>query len=417
MTQPLVLITGAAGNIGRVLRPALAPLFRLRLLDVAPIADAPDALVGNINDAALLDAAMAGVDAVVHLAGDPRIHGDFDRLLEKNIIGTYQVYEAARRNGVKRVVFASTNHTVENHSPLLRAARSVPQWKENDLYPVPAPFSPQVTIRTDSLYGASKAYGEALASYYADWHGVSSVCLRLGSVTPEPDSPYLGTPRAWALWMSARDLSELFRCAIVAEGVGCALVYGCSANTRRWWDLQHARDLIGFTPQDDSEAHLHDWFTGVMPPAPTYPLPWGERLEALPASHDWLVWIGQSGFFIKTRGGLKLAVDPFLSEWPDRLQPTLMSARDLPADLVLITHTHRDHLDVHALPLIAQARPHARFITPPTGHAKLRELGIDDECIIVLRPDETTSHGDATITAIPARHEDSAPDAQGYVMR
>jgi L-ascorbate metabolism protein UlaG (beta-lactamase superfamily) len=261
-------------------------------------------------------------------------------------------------------------------------------------------------------------FDEALARYYADAFGVTSVCLRLGSVTPDADSPYLGTPRAWALWMSERDLAELFRCAVVAEGVGCALVYGCSLNTRRWWDMHHARELIGFTPQDDSETMISSWYRGgVVPPAPTYPLPWGERLAALPAQRDWLVWLGQSGFFLKLADGLKLVIDPFLTVWPDRLQPSLLSAQDLPADLILITHTHRDHLDVHALPIIAQQQPHARFITPPTGHAQLVELGISAERIIILRPSEAYAVNGTIITAIPARHQDTAPDAQGYVIR
>jgi uronate dehydrogenase len=413
-SQQLVLVTGAAGKVGRVICPVLARHFRLRLLVHSPKPDLPDALVGDIADAALLDRAMAGVDAVVHLAGDARVHADFANLLHANIKGTYQVYEAARRNGVKRIVFASTNHTVEHHSPLLQ----LPRWKEDELYPTTLPLMPNAPTKPDSFYGVSKVFDEALARYYADAFGVTSVCLRLGSVTPDPDSPYLGTPRAWALWMSERDLAELFRCAIVAEGIGCALVYSCSMNTRRWWDMTHARELIGFTPQDDSETMIASWYKdGIVPPAPPYPLPWGERLAALPMQHNWLVWLGQSGFFLKLANGLKLVVDPFLTEWPDRLRPPLLSAHDLPADLILITHTHRDHLDVHALPIIAQQQPHARFITPPTGQPKLIELGIAAERIITLRPNESYAVNDATITAIPARHQDTAPDAQGYVIR
>ena len=415
-SQKLVLITGAAGNVGRTIRPTLAGHFRLRLLDVEPIPDAPDAFMGDIADVALLDRAMAGVDAVIHLAGDARIHADFANLLNLNIAGTHNVYEAARRNSVKRVVFASTNHTVENHSPL----RTLPHYTEADLFPTVLPLLPDVTLKPDSLYGVSKIFGEALARYYADAFGVTSVCLRLGSVTPPADDPYLGTPRAWALWMSPRDLSELFRCAVVAEGIGCAIVYGCSANTRRWWDLDHARELIGFVPQDDSELMIPTWHKGsVVPPAPTYPLPWGERLAALPvrAGHVMLVWLGQSGYFLKLADGLKLVIDPFLTVWPDFLRPPLLPAQDLPADLILITHTDRDHLDVHALPIIAQQQPQARFIAPPTGCAKLIELGISAERIIALRPGESHSTGSATITAIPARHQETAPDAQGYVIR
>src|SRR5206468_1601801 len=121
--------------------------------------------------------------------------------------------------------------------------------------------------------------------------------------------------------------------------------------------------------------------------------------------------------FLKTFAGHKLVIDPFLTVWPDRIQPPLLPAADLPADSVLITHTHRDHLDVYALPIIAQRQPHAQFIGPPTARAKLRELGIAAERIITLRPGESLTVADATLTAIPARHQASAPDAQGYVVR
>jgi L-ascorbate 6-phosphate lactonase len=157
----------------------------------------------------------------------------------------------------------------------------------------------------------------------------------------------------------------------------------------------------------------------LVPPAPDYPLPWGERLAELPvqAGQAMLVWIGQSGYFLKTFAGHQFVIDPFLTVWPDRIEPPLLPAADLPADTVLITHTHRDHLDVHALPIIAQTRPHAHFVGPPTARTKLRELGIADERIVTLRPGETHPVADALITAIPARHQDTAPDAQGYVIR
>ncbi len=412
--KKLVLITGAAGKVGRVLRDEIAQHYRLRLLDILPVPEAPDAIPGDINDIGQLDKAMDSVDAVIHLAGNSNLKADFDGLLHNNIKGTYQVYEAARRNGVKRIVFASSNHTVENHSPL----RHLPAWKENETSASTVHLSPHATVRPDSLYGVSKVFGEALARYYADAFGVTSVCLRLGSVTP--DAAFLGTPRAWGLWISNRDLCELFRCAIEATNVGCAIVYGCSANTRRWWDLRAGLELIGFEPQDDSETMIPRWYThAIVPPAPQYPLPWGERLAALPVSggHAMLVCLGQSGFFLKTADGLCLAIDPFLTVWPDRLQAPLLPATDLPADLILVTHTHRDHLDVQALPTIAQARPQARFIAPPTGCEKLAQLGVSPQRVTILRPGETHQSSSATITAIPARHEATAPDAQGYVIR
>jgi len=412
--KKIVLITGAAGKVGSLLRSGLARDYQLRLLDIVPIPEAPDAIVGDINDGALLDHAMSRIDAVVHLAADPRVKAEFTSVLHSNISGTYQVFEAARRNGVKRIVFAGTSHAVEYHSPLL----SLRHGKEEELLPVTFPLSFKVPGKPDSLYGVSKLFGEALARYYADAFQVTSVCLRLGSVTPDP--AFLSQPRAWALWISTRDLCEAFRCSIEAEGIGSAVVYACSANTRRWWDLVPARELIGFVPQDDSETMITAWYReGLVPPAPNYPIPWGERLAALPVSDSkgMLVWIGQSGFFFKPADSMCLAIDPFLTVWPDRLQTPLLSADELPADVILITHTHRDHLDAHALPVIAKKRPKVRFITPATGRDKLVDLGVNPECITTLSPDQSFGIGPVQITAIPARHEATAPDAQGYVIR
>src|SRR5574341_1093108 len=172
-----VLITGAAGKVGRIIRSELSQLYELRLLDVSPIPDAANALVGDVNDEHVLDQAMADVDAVIHLAANARVHADFDNLLDANIKGTYHVYEAVRHNGVKRVVLAGSNHSVEYHSPLLQ----LPNWKETERFPISLPLTIDSPARPDSLYGVSKIFGEALARYYADAFRVSSVCLRLGS--------------------------------------------------------------------------------------------------------------------------------------------------------------------------------------------------------------------------------------------
>lgn len=415
ITRKRVLITGAAGKLGGILRHGLAPYFDLRLTDIVTIPNAPHMVVGDMNDPAVLDRAMAGIDAVIHLAAQAW-GGDFEQdIVPRNIVGLYNVYEAAARNGVPRVVFASSNRVVEGYNPLL--ADQMPVTREHTLHPVPLPLTGDEPPRPDNLYGVSKVFGEALARMYADWRGVTSVCLRLGSVGPKNDATR-ASPRAWAIWMSDRDMVEMFRCAVEAEGVGCAIVYGCSANTRRWWDLERARDLIGFVAQDDSERLIADWYPGVVAPAPTYPLPWGERLPQLPvaAGHVRLVWLGQSGFFVKTPAALKLAIDPFLTEWPDRLQPPFMAAADLPVDAVLVTHAHRDHLDVHALPIVAQARPDALFVGPPTVCERLAGLGIDRTRLTTMYPGDSVTLADLTVTAVPARHQADVPDALGYVL-
>jgi uronate dehydrogenase len=398
-----ILVTGAAGKVGRVLWPALSQHYVLRLLDctLPSNAECTEVFVGDINDSALLDVAMRGVDVVVHLAGTASAHAGFDQILPANISGTYNVYEGARRNGVSRVVFASSNRVVENHSPL---RSSSPEY---------SPISTDDPARPDSLYGVSKLFGEELAKYYFDAHSISSVCIRLGSVTTKLGDPYLAKPRAHALWLSQRDLVELFRCSIDALGIDCVTVFGCSANTRRWWNIEPGHERIGFRPQDDSESCL----PAVAAP-PSYQIPWGQRLADLRVPDDRiaLVSLGQSGFFLAARDSPRIAIDPFLTMWPDRLQEPLLAPEDLPADLVLITHTHRDHLDVEGLPRLAERRRSARFVAPPTGCDRLVELGIDPTRIVALQPGAVFDASGARVTAVEARHRPSTPDAQGYAI-
>jgi L-ascorbate metabolism protein UlaG (beta-lactamase superfamily) len=396
-----ILVTGAGGKVGRVLCPALAAHYVVRVLDREPIeAVATGArFVGDINDSELLDRAMLDVHAVVHLAGAASAQADFEEILTANISGTYNVYEAARRNGVPRVVFASTNRTVENLSPLKSAS-------SDEL-----PISTDDPARPDSLYGVSKLFGEELAKYYFDAHAVSSVCIRLGSVTTKRGDPYLTKPRAHALWLSQRDLVELFRCSIEAPEIDCITVFGISANTRRWWNIEPGHERIGFRPRDDGEFCLPP----VVAPR-SYRIPWGQRLAELrvPLDRIALVSLGQSGFFLAARDYPNIAIDPFLTMWPDRLQQPLLAPEDLPADLVLITHTHRDHLDADGLPPLAAQRPTTRFIAPPTACDRLIELGIEAARIVTLQPGEVFDADGARITAVEARHRPTTPDAQGY---
>lgn len=406
--RPRVLITGAAGRLGRALAADLAGDADLRLLDRRPADDLPELIVGDITDPAALDRALAGIDAVVHLAGDPRPGASWADLRAPNLDGAYQVLAAAVRHGVGRVVFASTNRVVEGASPL--RGKAPPEGELTVAHPV-AP---------DTLYGASKALGEALAAQMAHAHGLQVVSLRLGSVDTAREPSIADKPRAWALWLSRRDLAGLVRAALRARWDGAEVVYACSANTRRWWDLDHTEAVLGYRPVDDSEHHLHAGHGALVPPAPPYPLLWGDRLTRLtpPAGRAALVALGQSGFWLRTAGpdGARLAVDPFFTDYPDRLQPALCRAEELPVDLVLVTHTHRDHLDGPALTALAGARPGVRLVGPPTVTARLMELGIAGEQVTMIGPGETVGIGDATVTAIPARHRPTTPDAQGYVI-
>jgi uronate dehydrogenase len=234
-----VLLTGAAGGMGTLMRELLPATYgyRLRLFDVMPIEGEPDAITADLADKEALREAVRGVDAIIHLAGIS-LEAPFEKILRANIEGTYNLYEAAREAGIRRIVFASSNHAV-GFTP--RPA-TTPAPAES-LVPIDTPRRP------DTFYGLSKSFGEDLASFYWDKHGIETVAIRIGSCFPEPTSV-----RMLSVWMSPPDGARLLHAALTAEDVGYTVVYGSSANTRLWWDLTSARAL-GYEPQDDSEPY------------------------------------------------------------------------------------------------------------------------------------------------------------------
>jgi uronate dehydrogenase len=241
-----VLITGAAGGIGSVLRAGLAGTFSLlRLADVRPVGAARTGEEEVIADFSNLDAAVAatrGIDCVVHLAGVPR-EAEWERILPHNVVGTYNVFEAARRNGVKRIVFASSNHVTGFH----RVGR---------------PVDPALPPRPDSRYGVSKVFGEALGRLYADKHGLSVACLRIGSFRERPQNA-----RELRTWISHRDTVQLVRRCIDAPSFHFIVVYGVSANTRNEWRDDAAR-LVGYRPQDNAETFAAELESRTEAPGP-----------------------------------------------------------------------------------------------------------------------------------------------------
>jgi nucleoside-diphosphate-sugar epimerase len=229
----LLAITGGAGRIGTALRPHLREQYRLRLLDVQA---SPEALAPgeeyqhlDVSDLASTEAAFEGVDAVLHLAGQPNTRAPWASVLKDNMEATRSVYEAARRRGVGRVVFASTNHVVGFYN------------LERDW-----PIDTRTAIRPDSLYGVSKAFGEALARYYTDAFDLSIICLRIGWFTPRPPSVPVLNP----LWISTRDLAQIVLLSLqTSRRFG---IYNATSNNQQaHWDLQTARDELGYVPQDD----------------------------------------------------------------------------------------------------------------------------------------------------------------------
>ena len=230
--MPIVVVTGAAGRIGTMLRARLAAPGRvLRLVDVVPLSAGPgeEVVTASVTDMATMTAACEGADAVIHLGGIPS-EAAWERILEVNINGTYTVLEAARRAGVPRVVFASSNHAV-GFAPL--GAGPVPD------YAFPAP---------DTFYGASKAAGEALGALYSRRHGMDVICVRILSCFDRPKNT-----RMLATWLSPDDAGRLFEACLTVPRPGYRVIFGVSANTRGGLvSLAEARAL-GYEPKDDAE--------------------------------------------------------------------------------------------------------------------------------------------------------------------
>ncbi len=249
--MPIILVTGAAGLVGSMLRPRLArPGRTLRLLDTAPITAGPgeEAVRASVTDLDAMTEACRNVTAVVHLGG---ISGEapWQQILEVNIDGTYAVFEAARRAGVGRVVFASSNHAV-GFTP--RADFPVPD------YAFPAP---------DTYYGVAKVAGEALASLYHSRYGMDAICIRILTCAERPP-----TIRALSTWLSPDDAGRLFEACLSAPSPGFRVVFGVSANTRGGWvSLDEARAL-GYQPRDDAEAYAAEVIAAHGEPDPADPV-------------------------------------------------------------------------------------------------------------------------------------------------
>jgi len=238
MTAPFqtLLLTGAAGTLGRALTPPLQTLAqRLRVSDLAaPLARVTlpsdvDAVPCDLADASSVHELLQGVQAIVHLGGIS-VEGPFEPILQANIRGLHNLYEAASRQGVKRIVFASSNHVT-------------------GCYPRTQTLTPLDRPRPDGNYGLSKLFGEGIASLYWDRFGIETVCLRIGTATPTPPDQ-----RGLSTWISLPDLASLVSCALTAPDVGFLVAYGMSDNTRAFWDTADAWRRLGFVPRHDAES-------------------------------------------------------------------------------------------------------------------------------------------------------------------
>ena len=227
-----LLLTGAAGGLGKALRERLkANCAVLRLSDrenlgVAGVGE--EMLHADLADSAAVNVMVQGADAIVHLGG-VSVEGPFGPILQANILGVYNLYEAARIHGVKRIVFASSNHVTGF-------------YRQDETITSDAPPRP------DGMYGLSKAFGEDLSRLYFDRYGIETACIRIGSSFPEPRDR-----RMLATWLSFDDLHRLITACLSTPVLGHSIVFGMSDNAVTWWDNSRARH-IGYVPLDSSDV-------------------------------------------------------------------------------------------------------------------------------------------------------------------
>jgi uronate dehydrogenase len=245
-----VLVTGMSGLIGGVVRARLEGRYTLSALNRRRLEGVPSH-EADISDLAAIRPAFAGIDVVVHLAAIARGGVPWEEVLAHNIVGTYHVFEAARLAGVKRIVYASSGATVSNYereSPYdaLVDGRydEVTAW---------AKLTHETPVRPHGLYGCSKVWGEALARHYSDTYGMSMICLRIGAVNRE-DRPI--APRQFSVWCSQRDIAQMIERAVAAPpSVRFGIFFVVSDNKWSYRDLDHAREVLGYVPQDRAEDH------------------------------------------------------------------------------------------------------------------------------------------------------------------
>jgi uronate dehydrogenase len=239
-----ILITGAAGDVGTHLRRELAGKYKIRASDLRPLKRIANETCMSADISKMADCLRItkGVDAVVHLGGYS-VEGPWEGILSANIIGCYNVFEAARRNGVKRILFPTSNHAV-------------------GFYRRDHTIDHRVYIKPDSRYGVSKVFGEALGSLYADKYGMQVFCMRIGNVNPKPIDK-----RRLSIWFSPRDLAQLVAIGIDHPDIRFEIVYGISGNKRAWYDNGNAYRL-GYRPQDDSEVYAAEILAKEKPGDP-----------------------------------------------------------------------------------------------------------------------------------------------------
>ena len=225
-----VLLTGAAGDVGRRITPLLKARYaHIVLSDMKPVADPMGLpfIKADLANAAEVASAVKGIDGIVHLGGFS-VEGPWQTILDANIVGCYNLFEEARKAGVKRVIFASSNHAI-------------------GFYPRSETIAPDVTALPDSRYGVSKAFGEALGAMYALKHGIGVTSLRIGNVGELPLDV-----RRLSIMLHPEDLMQLIVIGLEHPDIVNEIFYGASGNTRTWWDNSRA-EALGYKPKYNAE--------------------------------------------------------------------------------------------------------------------------------------------------------------------
>lgn len=248
MGKQRVLVTGISGRIGGLVRQHLGRRYELSGIDQKPVEGVP-CTVADIADLAAITPAFEDIDTVLHLAANPSPRAPWESVLNDNIVGTRNVFEAARLAGVRRIVFASSHHAATYQVLKQEPHKAVFDGRITELRQPLQRLTTEVS-RPTSYYGVSKTFGESLGSYFHDHYNLSVICLRIGWVMT-PDDPTFSAP-SLSLWLSHRDAIQLIQKSIEASpSVGFAIVNAESDNTLGVYDLQSARTVLGYDPQDD----------------------------------------------------------------------------------------------------------------------------------------------------------------------
>ncbi len=253
--RPRVLVTGSGGLIGSMLIRSLSGRYDFYGLTRTGREGMPDVptTIANASDFDAIRPAFDGMDAVVHMAANTQVDAPWESILRDNLAATRNVYEASRQAGVRRFVYASSNHAVglfENDEPYCRISRG--DYAGLDPANVPK-IDHTVPPRPDSHYGVSKVYGEAMGRYYSEQFGMEVACLRIGNVNRHDDPTH--NVRHMAVWMSHRDLAQMVDRSLSVQGLRFEIFYGVSGNRWRFWDISHAERVLGYRPQDDAERY------------------------------------------------------------------------------------------------------------------------------------------------------------------